>query len=296
VSQHDLDLVSVVIPTRNRRERLERAIKSAQAQTWPNLEIIVVDDASTDGTPAYLQNEQAADSRVRFIRNDVPQGGAGARNTGISVAKGKYVAFLDDDDLWLPEKMEKQLALMTASPDASAASCGFIVERALLPNLQVRLVPPSSEQDILKWNRLGGASMCLAKRSVLLDVGGFDRMLPSGQDWDLWIKLYQAGAVLVSDEPLVRYVSHQEGRISTNARAIYAGRRRIYFCYKKKMAPDTAAFLLSELLYSRKFMLGKTWRAKLAGLVQVLRYAKGGQSCRFVYRAVKFLLPHFAPR
>jgi glycosyltransferase involved in cell wall biosynthesis len=280
VSQRDVDLVSVVIPTRNRRDRLARAIETAKAQTWPNLEIIVVDDGSTDGTPAYLQKEQAADGRVRFIRNELPQGGAGARNTGISVAKGKYVAFLDDDDLWLPEKTEKQLALITVNSHVSAVSCGFVIERALLPSLQVRITPPSNEQEILKWNRLGGASMCLVKRDVVLDVGGFDQKLTSGQDWE----------VLVSDEPLVRYVSHRGDRISTNVQAVYAGRRRLFFRYKWKMAPDTAAFLFGELLYARKFMLGATWRSKLSGLAQVLHYARGGQTYRFLYRAVKSLL------
>jgi glycosyltransferase involved in cell wall biosynthesis len=287
-----MDLVSVVIPTRNRRDRLAQAIESAKAQTWPNLEIIVVDDGSTDGTPAYLQEEQAADGRVRFIRNELPQGGAGARNTGISAAKGKYVAFLDDDDLWYPEKTEKQLALLMSNPDASAVSCGFVIERALLPSLKVRITPPSDEQEILRWNRLGGASMCLVKRNAVLDAGGFDQKLPSGQDWDLWIKLHRAGEVIVSDEPLVRYVSHQGDRISTNAKAIYAGRRRLFFRYRSRMAPDTAAFLFGELLYTRKFLLGDTWRSKLSGLAQVLRYARGGQTYRFLYRAVKSLLPN----
>ena len=117
------ELVSVVIPTRNRRDRLERAIKSAKVQTWPTIEIIVVDDASSDGTQLFLQKRVSEDARVQVVRNEVPRGGGGARNQGVAVARGQYIAFLDDDDTWLPEKLAEQVALMKANPGASAVSC-----------------------------------------------------------------------------------------------------------------------------------------------------------------------------
>ncbi|MEI7682145.1 MAG: glycosyltransferase family 2 protein, partial [Betaproteobacteria bacterium] len=93
------DLISVVIPTHNRSERLRQAIESVRTQGWKDLEIIVVDDASTDGTPALMEDLSKLEPRIRYIRNTVALGGGGARNAGIAAARGEYVAFLDDDDL-----------------------------------------------------------------------------------------------------------------------------------------------------------------------------------------------------
>src|SRR5512138_1185650 len=94
-------LVSVVIPTYNRAPLLERAIHSVLSQTYTNLEVIVIDDASTDDTQDRIKNLQLADIRIQYIRHDRNRGSQAARNTGIHAAKGKYVAFLDSDDEWL---------------------------------------------------------------------------------------------------------------------------------------------------------------------------------------------------
>ena len=183
------DLISVIIPTRNRSERLQRALESARAQRWRNTEIVVVDDASSDGTPALMEKLSAQDDRIRYIRNNVAQGGGGARNTGIAAARGKYVAFLDDDDQWSPDKLGRQHGMLVAHPEATAVSCSFILSAPGSANQTVTLRPPRDLQQLLRTNCLGGASVCFTTLAQLLEIGGFDPVLRSGQDWDLWLKL-----------------------------------------------------------------------------------------------------------
>jgi glycosyltransferase involved in cell wall biosynthesis len=289
------ELVSVVIPTRNRRDRLERAIKSAEIQTWPNIEIIVVDDASSDGTQSFLQQLVSADARVQVVRNEVPRGGGAARNQGVATARGPYVAFLDDDDIWLPEKLAEQVALMRANPEASAVSCGFIVQHSSLIHRKVSVVHPLDEQQILRSNQLGGASMCLTTKENLVTVQGFDPILCSGQDWDLWIKLHGIGDVLICDKPLVCYVPHQGPRITRNLKSTYEGRKKIYFRYKLRMSETTRKTVLCELIYCRKVLLSCGQSSRFLGLLQVLHFASWTTMFRYVYRYLKFTLMDDSP-
>src|SRR5688572_2235335 len=106
--------VSVIIPTHNRAESVFNAVTSVIKQTLEDIEIIVVDDASNDNTAEALA--RLRDKRIRFIRHEMNKGGAAARNTGILNCKSDYIAFLDDDDEWLPEKLAKQMAVLLASP------------------------------------------------------------------------------------------------------------------------------------------------------------------------------------
>ncbi len=284
------ELISVVIPSRNRRVQLERAIASVRRQTWPNIEIIVVDDASSDDTPSYLKRLVDSRTDVLSVRNERPQGGAGARNKGIDVARGDYVAFLDDDDTWLPEKLQTQVALLKASPFASAASCSFFMEHGFGKRTVIRLFPTADTQQILRTNHLGGASMCMAASHVLREIGGFDPKLRSGQDWDLWIKLTDRGPVLVCPEPLVCYMPHEGARITSNPSATYAGRRRIYLRYKSRMTHATRLHHINELLYCRKVELPQGRLDKLAGLFEVVRFAGIRAGIRYCYRYARQML------
>lgn len=287
----EFDLISVVIPTRNRRARLSSAVRSALDQTWPRVEVIVVDDASTDGTPELLQALAAEDERVRVIRNEAPCGGPCSRNTGIAAATGPYIAFLDDDDLWMPSKLRVQHDLMKADPGASAVSCGFVIEFSSWRRRTVRLPPPKESGEILRVNYLGGASMCLTTKVVLAAVGGFDPELRSCQDWDLWIKLCDAGRVLACGEILVHYVPHREPRISNSLRSVYEGRRRFYRRYRARMSEGTRRCHLGELLFLKKVLLGASVRSRMRGAAQVSRLAGVVGSIRYVYRYLKAVAP-----
>ncbi len=285
----DSELVSVVIPTRNRGGQLETAVRSVLAQTWKKLEIMVVDDASTDGTTDVLRRMVSLDSRVMSFRNDVPQGGARARNQGVELTKGEYVAFLDDDDVWHPDKLMAQVLLLKAHPEAAAVSCGFEVNWNSASRRIVHVVPPVDEQQLLRSNCLGGASMCVTTRKVFEKVGGFDPLLRSGQDWDLWIKLFHVGSILVCPAPLVQYLPHQGPRISTNLSAVYQGRRKIFFRYQARMSLALQQMMVRELVFCKRVLMGRSPVRRCLELIGVARAAEGLERIRYVYRFLKFV-------
>ena len=281
------ELVSVVIPSRNRRAGLERAIESVSQQTWPNIEIIVVDDASSDDTPQFLQKLSDSGIAIKVVRNEAAQGGAGARNRGIELARGIYIAFLDDDDIWLPEKLHSQIALMKKQPCASSVSCSFFVQHSSGKRTIKHISSPISSQQILHTNHLGGASMCLTTRQMLLDIGACDASLRSGQDWDLWIKLNDRGPVLACRNPLVSYMPHEGVRITNNPYSTYAGRRRIFLRYKKRMTVETRKHHLCELLYCRKVLLCHHRIRQAIGLLKIVGLAGPVKGLRYFYRYLK---------
>ena len=179
-------LVSVVIPTHERPDLLERAVASLLAQTHRELECIVVDDASSPPTGRLLERLASGDARLRWLRHDRPRGASAARNTGLAAARGRHVAFLDDDDYWLPGKLEKQVALLEASPPSvGLVYCWFdyrIGDR-IVPGRSPRLEGRIFEH-LLERQPLGNSSTLLVPRSVAEAVAGFDAELPRGNDGD----------------------------------------------------------------------------------------------------------------
>lgn len=238
-------LVSVVLPTHNRAEFIGCAIKSVLCQTEKNIELIVVDDASTDETPAVLNQFSRIDSRIKILRNSKPLGGGGARNVGIAASTGTWVAFLDDDDVWMENKLRAQLKKLAAHPPAVACSCSYEQYTSTGRMKVVRTPSNITLQQLLRLNYLGGASMCMASRSVLLRIGGFDAKFRSGQDWDLWVRLRYEGLIAVCSEPLMKYQNHNAIRISNNMDAQYLGARRFYFKHRQAMNDSLRRYRVS---------------------------------------------------
>jgi glycosyltransferase involved in cell wall biosynthesis len=228
-------LVSVVIPTRDRVELLRRAAASVLKQSQDDLELIIVDDASEDGTAAYLAELASRDSRVRTVRNALPRGGAGARNEGISRSRGQWIAFLDDDDEWLPEKLQRQLRMLQSTASAVACSCNFVMHFSSGRSKVVQLTANATLQQLLFDNQLGSASLCICSNKVLKEIGGFDVKLRSAQDQDLWARVRQQGDVVVCSEALVLYRAHGGRRITNNMLSQYLGARRFYFKHRRMM-------------------------------------------------------------
>jgi glycosyltransferase involved in cell wall biosynthesis len=209
-------LVSVVIPCRNAAATIDRALRSVRAQTYAPLEIILVDDASTDETAARLAAWQAPDLRVlRLPRNG---GAAAARNAGIAEARGTFVAFLDADDEWLPEKLARQVAALAAQPAAALIGCRSRYVRndggaeILLHGDRAAATGTEAWRVLLAHSFLATPTV-VVRRAALERVGGFDAALPLGEDQDLWIRLALIGAVAFIDQPLVR-VHQQSGGLS----------------------------------------------------------------------------------
>lgn len=202
-------LVSVVIPTCNRAHLLTRAIQSVLSQTYSNLEIIVVDDASNDDTSSVVLGFK--DSRIRYIRHETRQGGASARNTGINAGAGQFLAFLDDDDEWEAEKTELQLAalegwdvVLCMSTSSSDEDVRSLVSKGRCSLDDLREGMP----------RIGtGASGIVGHAHVFRSVQ-FDPKLPRCQDWDLLIRVAERFRIRYLGRRLVRYNDAGHDRIS----------------------------------------------------------------------------------
>jgi glycosyltransferase involved in cell wall biosynthesis len=233
-------LVSVVIPSYQRGYCITACIDSVLAQTLADFEIIVVDDASGDDTAARVA--AIADPRIAYVALASNQGGAVARNTGIGHARGEFIAFLDSDDLWLPDKLAKQLDGLRRMGPACGLSYTWLacVDDDGAETLRIH---PDIEghcfEQMLVSNFIGSFSNLVVRRDLLVAAGGLDEDFRSCQDWDLFIRLCRYSSVHCQREYLVRYLQSvtDKVRISTNPRSVVQGHRRIL----AKFADDYAA-------------------------------------------------------
>jgi glycosyltransferase involved in cell wall biosynthesis len=214
--------VSVVIPTRSRWRLLSKAgLPAALGQLDVNHEVIVVDDGSEDETPQRLA--EIAEPRLRVIRNFPARGVAAARNAGIDAARGRWVSFLDDDDLWSPHKLRAQLDA-AASADAVfayAAGAGLDAEHRFLFAV-AQPDPATVTTELLRWNVIWcGCSNVLARTELVRELAGFDERLDQLADWDLWIRLALAGPAAATSEIVVGYVMHEESMLLTDRRDVF---------------------------------------------------------------------------
>jgi glycosyltransferase involved in cell wall biosynthesis len=200
--------VTVVIPTRDRLGLLKRSLRSALAQRDISIEIVVVDDGSVDATADWLRDN--ADARVRVVRHEVPRGVAAARNTGIELAAGEWLAFLDDDDFWAPEKLVRQLDAARAAGASFVYSAVAIVdERGAATELLWAPEPDDILRKVVPDNLLpAGASNVTARRDLVMALGGFDEDLPCSEDWDLWIRMAAVAPAAACNDVLVAYAVH----------------------------------------------------------------------------------------
>jgi glycosyltransferase involved in cell wall biosynthesis len=202
--------VSVVIPTYNREEIIDRAIKSALRQTIDEVEVIVVDDGSDDNTASVV----SAYDEVVFIQHETNKGGSAARNTGIEAATGEYIAFLDSDDSWLPTKLEQQVSMLERRDrEWIAAYCDFHQTRSnvIIEWIDNRARRPTGleggeeliREIFLRQFAHGGSSTLLVKQSAISRIGGFDPTFQRFQDLEFLIRLLQVGKMGFVNKKLV---------------------------------------------------------------------------------------------
>lgn len=223
----DAPLVSVVIPTFNRAGTIQRALDSVVRQTHRPLEIIVVDDASTDDTPR-LVDRGFCPVPLTLVALSHNEGAAAARNHGIALAQGDYVAFLDSDDEWQPDKLARQLAGLGPETGASYTGIASYGEDGRLCGLSRATAEGDLRPALYDHNLVGSTSCVMARRDLLQQVGGFNASLRSCQDWDLWLRLAALTRFACVPEPLTWLHIAREGRISTNGRARLSGYLQVY--------------------------------------------------------------------
>ena len=197
--------VSVILPTYNRARLLGKAVRSVLNQTYKDLEVIVVDDCSTDNTKEVVKSLD--DERIIYIQNMKNRGAASARNTGIEVANGKYIAFQDSDDLWLRDKLEKQIcAFEESTPKTGVVYTGFWRidnhGKTYIPSKWISKKEGDIHKVLLEGNFVGGVT-AVTRKTCLEKVGMFDERLPRFQDWELFLRLSKFYLFKYINEPLL---------------------------------------------------------------------------------------------
>ncbi|MBX8937885.1 glycosyltransferase family 2 protein [Enterococcus gilvus] len=197
-------LISVIMPAFNSSQHIDQAIQSIQRQTYENWELLVIDDCSKDQTVSIVEKFSANDNRINLFVLEKNQGAAVARNTGLENASGKYIAFLDSDDRWLPEKLEKQIEFMEKKNIAfSFTSYEFIRENADFSKKIVHVKNKMTYKDVLKDTRIGTLTVMVNRELT----GEFSMpLVRRGQDLLTWISLLKRGFIAYGiDEPLSEY-------------------------------------------------------------------------------------------
>ena len=233
-----LPLVSVVIPTFNRASYIAQALDSVLHQTYSPLEIIVIDDGSKDNTKEMIKPYL---NRIQYIYQE-NKGNAAARNTGIRRAKGKYIAFLDSDDCWLENKIEKQVAFLEGHSDCAFVYCGthLIDEKGEI--VGQRLLQEGEEPtffNLLAKNRIISLSLVVVRKSSLDQVGELDEALRQSPDYDLYLRLSKKYSYSCINEPLCLYRLHPHN-ISGNLDGRLKAHLRIFS--KKEIMGDLGFF------------------------------------------------------
>ncbi|WP_430456083.1 glycosyltransferase [Rheinheimera sp.] len=257
-----MPLVTIYIPTRNRPELLERAVRSCLLQTIGDFELIIVDDGSSPEFQPQLQAIATLDSRIRLFQLPESQGACVARNLAIAQAQGDYITGLDDDDEFLPQRLANLLQAIASHPQASFISTAYQIKsrrgRLLSSNAGARTV---TLNDLLFSNIAG--NQVFTRTLNLREIGGFDPQLTACQDYDTWIRLAQrfgSGYRIAGASYLIR-LDHELPRISNDHR-----RRQGYlYLYEKHQhlmnESQKASQQFFRLLYTEK-----------PGLVEILRF------------------------
>ena len=214
--------VAVIIPTYNRRAMVREAIDSVLTQTMTSFELIVVDDGSTDGTAedlARLRTEHAKTVRVEHTEN---RGPAAARNRGVAMARAPLVAFLDSDDLWAPEKLERHLEFMRANPDYAISQTNetwIRNGRRVNPGMRHRKRSGDFFVDSLR-TCLVSPSAVLMRKELFDSIGGFDEDMRAAEDYDLWLRIQLEHEIGLLDEPLTTRRGGHPDQLSATTPAI----------------------------------------------------------------------------
>ena len=271
--------VTVVIPTKDRYDLLRRTIACVLRQDVEDVRLVVVDDGGTDGTHRRLS---ALDAPITVLRNETSQGVSRARNRGLDAAETEWVAFLDDDDLWAPGKLTRQLAALSARPECrwACSSTVTFTERGELTHVSR---PPETSDvavAVLRANVVpGGGSGVLASTDLVRAVGGFDARLSSIADWECWLRLAQRSPVAAVASCDVGYRSHPASMSHSLAgpedelRVLRTTHDALYVAAGVEVDRRAWLWWLQSLAYA-----GGSWVAGARRSVELARWHGGGTS------------------
>lgn len=228
-------MISVIIPSYNRGDTIKRSIESVLDQTYSNLEVIVVDDGSTDNTEEIVADLKS--NKLFYYKNHTNIGACGSRNRGVKMAKGEFIAFQDSDDEWLPEKLEKQMQFL------NEINCDLVFcSMDRISDEKIEIYPPyfpdnnSSFYKQLLYENCTSTQTLLGKREVFENIK-FDESMPRFQDWELMLRISLVYNVKHLNSVLViSYI--QNDSISLNSKSAVFGLKKIYGIHKEAIIAD----------------------------------------------------------
>lgn len=275
-----MELVTAVITTHKREPNIvERALLSIINQTYSAIQIVVVDDSPSD----YPQKEAVKNmveryadknNNIVYMPHDECRGACAARNTGLSMAKGKYIAFLDDDDEWVESKIEKQISAFINDKIALVYCGSSVLNEAtnIMTERKTIFKKGNVYPDLIMENFIGSTSFPLMRTDCLNAIGGFDVLMQSAQDFDVWLRLASKYEVNYVEDPLVIYHTYPGVRISVNPLKRIAGQERINEKNKEYILSHRVAYWIRNLKLSEEYaksgQLGKTLKLWLKASIK----------------------------
>jgi glycosyltransferase involved in cell wall biosynthesis len=222
-------LVSVVIPTHNRAKEIPETVESVLTQTAQNVEVVVVDDASTDDTPAIMEQLVADNARVRFARNASSLGPGGARNRGVQLAEGDLLAFCDDDDRLLPGALATMVEFLDQHAECGAVSAWHEVFRAASNRAVVYRGPLSYRAEDLLWSNVVAIPFLMVRRSAFAEDPRYDAdpQLAGAEDWDLCIRCANERPMRTVPSVLYQFRQHGGQRVTKGISGHQRSRRAL---------------------------------------------------------------------
>lgn len=266
-------MVSAIITTYKRDPAMVlRALDSILLQTYRKMEVIVVDDSPCDYSKrnevrdaVLARQEQSPEISIRYIAHDRNRGACIARNTGLQAAQGEYIAYLDDDDEWLPEKIEKQVQVIERS-GVALVYCGNVSKNdktGEIWNKKTEYFRGNVFEELLFRNFIGSTSFPLIRKELLCNVGGFDPLMQSAQDYDVWLRLSKLYEIDYVPEPLVIYHEHEGESITGNPEKKKNGLERINQKYEQYLNADRKLWWKRHIGIARYYALNGDLKASL---------------------------------
>jgi len=278
--------VSAIIPTHDRSSLLKRAIQSVQNQTFHDFEIIIVDDASTDETTEVVREFE--DKRIKYVRHEQTRGAPAARNTAVRISNGEYIAFLDDDDEWLPQKLEMQMtAFRAAMSDVGVIYSAFWRiqdgKKTFSPPAKITQKQGNIHKALLNGNFVA-LPTAIVKRQCFEKVGLFDENFPRLQDWEFFIRCARQYQFMYIDKPLlISY--HTDKSISSDCTAFVNALQLITDKFSDDFGKYKKSFLKHNLVMAKLFIQNRKVQKAKGCCFRVIRF--------YSFNVIKLVLDFF---
>jgi glycosyltransferase involved in cell wall biosynthesis len=263
-------MVSVIIPTCNRKLfYISKAISSVMHQTYSNYEIIVVDDNIYNSKYSLNIKKYCKLHKITYLRTKGGEGANCARNIGAYHAEGFYLAFLDDDDMWLPNKLEVQLKYF-GNDIGMVYSNGYVISSnsKRLYTKSENFISKGNLYQLLLYNYIGPTVTAVIRRDCFFDIGMFDEDMPAKQDYDLWIRIIEKFKIIGINQPLYFYLQHDSYQMSKNYSLILKGYKKIYIKNRRYYKSDS---ILTFYIYLKIAILFKYQKKYLKFIKYVFR-------------------------